>query len=191
MIRPTTIAMLTENRPGVMARVAHLFSRRGFNLQNVELVLSGAVDPYFTAQTNIIFVEAPDGETVVEVEELYATTSSLPANLQVRVGHFFTEFGRLNPQHPHYWDFVDHTLGQVRMFGTDGLRASGLRLSWPGKRQRRRWFPGSIQPSLSTVSSRARATSWPRPRRPRSARTPASPTTRCLSTVALASARPT
>lgn len=34
-MRVTTISMLTENRPGVLARVCHLFSRRGFNLLSV------------------------------------------------------------------------------------------------------------------------------------------------------------
>jgi len=34
-MRVNTIAMLTENRPGVLARVCHLFSRRGFNLLSV------------------------------------------------------------------------------------------------------------------------------------------------------------
>lgn len=35
MRRPTTICALTENRPGVLARIAGLFSRRGFNLLSV------------------------------------------------------------------------------------------------------------------------------------------------------------
>ena len=35
MKRPTTICALTENRPGVLARIAGLFSRRGFNLLSV------------------------------------------------------------------------------------------------------------------------------------------------------------
>src|SRR5262249_31159245 len=34
-MRVTTISMLTENRPGVLARVCQLFSRRGFNLLSV------------------------------------------------------------------------------------------------------------------------------------------------------------
>jgi len=109
---------------------SHDPSRRGFTLQNVELVLDGAVDPYFTAQVNVVFVESPGGETEIEIEELFATTSSLPANLQVRVGHFFTEFGRLNTQHPHSWDFVDQPLSHGRMFGSDNLRSSGARVSW-------------------------------------------------------------
>ena len=109
---------------------SHDPSRRGFSVQNAELVLSGAVDPYFTAQANIVFVEAPDGETVIELEEFYAETSSLPANLEVKAGHFYTEFGRLNPQHPHSWDFVDAPLSHTRMFGADGLRSSGVRVAW-------------------------------------------------------------
>lgn len=35
MKRPTTFCVLTENRPGVLARIAGLFSRRGFNLLSV------------------------------------------------------------------------------------------------------------------------------------------------------------
>lgn len=109
---------------------SHDPSRRGFTVQNVELVLNGAVDPYFTAQTNIVLVESPDGGTEVEVEEIYATTSSLPHNLQVKAGHFLSDFGRINTQHPHTWDFVDAPLVSSRMFGADGLRSSGVRLSW-------------------------------------------------------------
>ncbi len=109
---------------------SHDPSRRGFTLQNLELVIDGAVDPYFRAQGNIIFVETPEGETEIEVEEIYATTTHLPHDLQVKAGHFFTEFGRLNPQHPHFWDFVDQPLVHARMFGPDNLRASGVRVSW-------------------------------------------------------------
>lgn len=109
---------------------SHDPSRRGFTLQNVELVFSGAVDPYFTAQANVVFVETPDGESEIELEEFFATTSRLPFGLQVKVGHFFTEFGRLNAQHPHSWDFVDQPLSHGRMFGPDNLRASGARVSW-------------------------------------------------------------
>jgi hypothetical protein len=109
---------------------SHDPSHNGFSLQNVELVLSGAVDPYFTAQANIVFIETAEGESEVELEEFYATTSSLPHNLQVKAGHFLTDFGRLNTQHPHYWDFVDQPLSHARMFGPDNLRSSGVRISW-------------------------------------------------------------
>jgi acetolactate synthase I/III small subunit len=34
-MRVSTVSMLTENRPGVLARICELFSRRGFNLLSV------------------------------------------------------------------------------------------------------------------------------------------------------------
>ena len=105
-------------------------NQRGFTVQGVELVLDGAVDPYFRGQANIVTLITPDGETRIELEEAYATTTSLPHDLQVKVGQFLTEFGRINPTHPHTWDFVDVPLVSGRMFGPDGLRSAGVRASW-------------------------------------------------------------
>ena len=103
---------------------------RGFTIPNTELTLDGAVDPYFKGFTSIVFKLDENGETGVELEEAYVLTSSLPANLQLKLGQFFTEFGRQNPQHPHSWAFVDQPLVLNRMFGPEGLRSQGLRLSW-------------------------------------------------------------
>lgn len=105
-------------------------AQRGFTVQNVELVLDGAVDPYFKGQANVVLQITPEGETTIELEEVYATTTALAHNLQAKVGQFFSEFGRLNPTHPHSWDFVDQPLVSGRMFGGDGLRSVGARLSW-------------------------------------------------------------
>ncbi|HEX9801501.1 MAG TPA: hypothetical protein VGC00_15180 [Thermoanaerobaculia bacterium] len=104
--------------------------QRGFTVQNIETVFEGAVDPYFRAQVNVILQIDADGETVVELEEAFATSTSLPKGLQLKAGQFFTEFGRLNPMHPHAWDFVDQPLVNGRFFGPDGLRSVGARLSW-------------------------------------------------------------
>jgi hypothetical protein len=103
---------------------------RGFTIPNVELSLDGAVDPYFRGFANIVYKLGPTGETGVELEEVYFLTTSLPGNLQLRGGQFFTEFGRQNQQHPHAWSFVDQPLALNRMFGPDGLRSQGARLSW-------------------------------------------------------------
>ncbi len=105
-------------------------SQRGFTVQNTEMVLEGAVDPYFRAQGNIVFQLDNDGETIVELEEAYLCSSSLPRNLQLKAGTYFSEFGRLNPQHPHTWDFADQPLVNGRFLGPDGLRGPGARLSW-------------------------------------------------------------
>lgn len=103
---------------------------RGFTLQQAEVAFDGAVDPYFRGMANILFIIGAEGETVVELEEAYLESLSLPANLQLKAGHFFTEFGRQNPTHPHGWDFVDQPLINNRLFGGDGQRAPGMRLSW-------------------------------------------------------------
>lgn len=103
---------------------------RGFTIPNTELTLDAAVDPYFKGFTNIVFKLDEGGETGVELEEAFLLTTSLPANLQLKLGQFFTEFGRQNPQHPHSWAFVDQPLVLNRMFGPEGLRSQGMRLSW-------------------------------------------------------------
>lgn len=109
---------------------AHDPNQRGFTVQNIELTLSGNVDPYFTAIGHLIFGIDRDGESVLEVEEAYVTTTALPANLQLRAGQFFTQFGRLNPTHPHTWAFVDQPLINGRMFGGDGMRAPGMQVAY-------------------------------------------------------------
>jgi hypothetical protein len=103
---------------------------RGFTVPNEELTLDGAVDPYFRGFVNVVYKIDDAGESAFELEEAYVLTSSLPANLQVRAGQFFTEFGRQNIQHPHAWAFVDQPLVLNQMFGADGMRGQGMRLSW-------------------------------------------------------------
>jgi hypothetical protein len=100
-------------------------TQNGFNLQALEMAASADVDPYFKFNANIAFSQ--DG---VEIEEAFATTSSLPGNLQLRAGQFLTRFGRINPTHPHTWDFVDQPLVMGKMLGSDGSRGLGAELSW-------------------------------------------------------------
>lgn len=102
---------------------------RGFTLQNLELTLGGVVDPYARADAHIIFL-IEDGESIVELEEAYLTTLALPFRLQLMGGQFFTRFGRLNPTHPHTWDFADQPVINNRLLGPDGLRNPGVQLSW-------------------------------------------------------------
>jgi hypothetical protein len=105
--------------------------KRGFTLQNVELSLMAAVDPYLTGEAHIVYAIDPlDGESIVELEEAFLTTQQLPWGLQLEAGQFFTEFGRINPQHPHQWDWQDQPVVLTRFFGPDGMRAPGARLGW-------------------------------------------------------------
>jgi len=104
--------------------------QRGFNARNIELAFDGAVDPYFEGFANIVFKLDNDNETEVEVEEAFMQTTSLPFNLQLKGGQFFAAFGRLNPVHPHAWDFADAPLVSGRILGPDGLRGVGAQISW-------------------------------------------------------------
>ena len=104
---------------------AHDPAKNGFNLQQVEMSIGKAVDPYFRFDAFIVF-----GQFGVEIEEAYATTLTLPHSLQVRAGQFLTRFGRLNWTHPHAWAFVDQPLAIGRVFGGEANRGPGVELSW-------------------------------------------------------------
>src|SRR3954463_7951273 len=103
---------------------------RGFTIPQGELSLDAVVDPYFKGFSNIVYKVDENGETGVELEELYVLTTSLPHSLQLKAGQFLTDFGRQNATHPHAWSFLDQPLVLNRMFGTDGMRGQGARLSW-------------------------------------------------------------
>ena len=109
---------------------AHDPQKNGFTVQNVELSMTAAVDPYLNGEAHIIYQLDATGESRLELEEIFFTTQSLPAGLQLKGGHYFTEFGRLNNRHPHSWSFVDQPVISSRLLGGDGLRNPGLRLSW-------------------------------------------------------------
>ena len=104
---------------------AHDPSRTGFTLQQLEMHVFSAVDPYFQMEANIVFAEFG-----VEVEEAYARSMALPAGLQLRAGQFLARMGRLNPTHPHSWAFADQPLVNGKLLGSEGLRGLGTELSW-------------------------------------------------------------
>jgi hypothetical protein len=105
-------------------------SKRGFSLRNAEISLDGAVDPYFKGFANVVMKLDNNNQTEIELEEAYAQSTSLPANLQLKAGQFFAAFGRMNPTHPHTWAFVDQPIILGRAFGPDGLRSISAQLSW-------------------------------------------------------------
>jgi hypothetical protein len=106
-------------------RGGHDPNQTGFNLQQLEMSIGASVDPFLRFDSNIVFTLFG-----VEIEEAYATTLALPANLQVRAGQFLTRFGRINATHPHAWHFVDQPLVNGKFFGGEGNRGIGGELSW-------------------------------------------------------------
>src|SRR5437764_1442704 len=104
--------------------------QRGFNGRNAEIALDGAVDPYFEGFANIVLKLDNNNETEIELEEAFLQTTSLPYSLQIKAGQFFDAFGRINPTHPHTWEFADSPLVNGRLLGPDGLRGVGAQIAW-------------------------------------------------------------
>jgi hypothetical protein len=97
----------------------------GFNLNYAELVLSSSVDPYTTMDGVFHF-----SEEGVAIEEAYFTTTALPAGLRLRGGKMLSNFGRINMQHHHYWDFGDMPLVYQAFLGDHGINEKGVQLQW-------------------------------------------------------------
>lgn len=98
----------------------------GFTLQELEFGFQGAVDPYFRAD---VFLTIPN-LSGLEVEEAYVTSTSLPADLQVKVGIFRSGLGRQNGQHLHTQSFTRRPLLNAAYLADDGLRSPGAQVSW-------------------------------------------------------------
>jgi outer membrane receptor protein involved in Fe transport len=99
-------------------------SIRGFHLNYVEMSFSSAVDPFFSLTATLSY--SGDG---VEIEEAMATLNKLPIGLQLNAGKLKSDFGHINQQHEHFWNFSQAPL-VIRNFFADGLNELGLRLSW-------------------------------------------------------------
>lgn len=100
-------------------------SKQGFNLNYAELVLSSSVDPLFNMDAVFHF-----SEHGVEIEEAYFTTTALGNGLRARGGKFNSNFGYLNAQHHHYWDFGDMPLVYEAFLGMHGINELGAQLQW-------------------------------------------------------------
>lgn len=97
----------------------------GFNLREVELGLSGEVDPYFRAWATVSVDEESAG-----FEEAVLQTTSLPYGLTLSGGRIKSGIGRINRQHAHAWDFLDAPLVYRAMFGEEGLSGDGVQVTW-------------------------------------------------------------
>ena len=97
----------------------------GFTLNYAELSLGASIDNYFDLKG--IFHITQDA---IEIEEAYATTTSLPWNLRGRVGKFNSNFGYLNEKHHHSYSFNDIPLIYNALLGGHGLNDIGVQLQY-------------------------------------------------------------
>jgi hypothetical protein len=102
-----------------------------FYLNETEVSLQAAVDPYLRADFFLTFGRDPEtGKYGAAVEEGYLTTQSLPAGLQLKAGKFREAVGRINTIHPHALPFIDMPNAYVNYFGEEGLNDEGISVSW-------------------------------------------------------------
>jgi hypothetical protein len=91
----------------------------------LELALQGYLNPYAKAD---VFVSS--GGDNFEIEEASATIlRGLPGGLNVKVGQYLVDFGKLNQGHPHGWSFVDRPISHRMLLGGDGLKDVGVGIS--------------------------------------------------------------
>lgn len=91
------------------------------------------------------FINANVTEKEMILDEAYINLS-LGTQWQVKVGQFFSAFGRLNSQHIHDRDFVDAPLIYQRLFGTEtALQETGLQVTYspPVNLSGTNWILGS------------------------------------------------
>lgn len=91
--------------------------------QWTDLVVEGKPDGHWRYFVNANLTEAELG-----LDEAYLTLPIGPGT-QLKLGQFYSGFGRLNSQHPHDWDFSDQPLPYRRLFGESNLLEKGLQLS--------------------------------------------------------------
>ena len=100
-------------------------ANNGFNINYAELVLSSSVDPFFSMDGVFHF-----SEDSVEIEEAYVTSTALDYGVRARLGKFNSNFGYLNEQHHHYYDFNDMPLVYEGFLGMHGINEKGIQLQY-------------------------------------------------------------
>ena len=97
----------------------------GFNLNYAELTIGASVDKYFDLKG--VFHLTEDN---FEIEEAFATTSSLPYHLRLKLGKFKSDFGYLNNKHHHNYNFSDMPLIYSALLGDHGLAEQGFQVQY-------------------------------------------------------------
>lgn len=101
--------------------VGHDPRRTGATLQEFELSVQSAIDPYFRGDAFIAI-----HEDAIELEEGYITTLGFLKGLQIKGGRFLLPFGRQNVKHLEQRSFVDNTLINKYLLDVEGLKEIGV-----------------------------------------------------------------
>ena len=91
-------------------------------IREVEMAASAAVDPYF----RVDFVLSMSDAERISIEEAYASTTALPWQTQLRLGRFYTPFGKQNTTHRGELHTTEYPWVLQRFFSPDALKGTGL-----------------------------------------------------------------
>lgn len=100
-------------------------AQNGFNLNYAEMGVHSPITDYLEAEALLHF-----SETGVDIEEAYFTAHDLPYHFGLKGGKFLSDFGRLNNQHHHEWNFSDMPLVYEAFLGNHAIDEIGLQLQW-------------------------------------------------------------
>jgi hypothetical protein len=101
-------------------------NRPRLSFEEAEVMFDDYLNPY--AKGTFVLAFGADG---AEVEEaFFEIVRGLPYGLGLKAGKFRQDFGRLNPQHPHAYAFIDvPTILQAYMPGEESFNDVGVTLS--------------------------------------------------------------
>ncbi|MEK7263779.1 MAG: hypothetical protein AAB071_04625 [Bacteroidota bacterium] len=100
-------------------------------LHALEVQLSSVIDPFATAHFLFSFgKDFTTNEYVAGLEEGTITSTSLPMQLQLKLGKFKPQFGKINALHPHAFSCVNFPRVNELYFSDEGMFMDGLSLSW-------------------------------------------------------------
>jgi hypothetical protein len=106
------------------------FSRPDLLFEELELALQAYLNPFAKADV-VLTLPGPDLENAkLGIEEVYVTVlRGLPLDMNLRIGKYRAEFGKLNMVHPHAWPFITAPLMQERFLG-ESLNDLGISASF-------------------------------------------------------------
>ena len=93
-----------------------------FGVREVELAIQAAVDPYFPRRHLPRLLRSREHRHRAGV----LTATSLPWDLEVRLGRFLMPVGKQNTTHRHDLHTVDYPCVVQRFFGDEGLKGTGV-----------------------------------------------------------------
>ena len=93
-----------------------------FGVREVELAVQAVVDPYFRGD---VFLGISDLEKI-SIEQAFLTTTSLPNQLEAKIGRFLMPFGKQNTTHRHDLHTIEYPWVIQKLLSDDGLKGTGI-----------------------------------------------------------------